>query len=140
MDSKNGSKIRIVEHLLSYAVHQFGKVVTAKHYRARGDGERISNREVEVEILCKIIRTLHNIMSNSLNNSLSTIVRDDMKFPYLEQSLSLLNPWVINLDSDPSNDIANLTIEQIDTLLYELFYTEHDLVTICGGLQSASII
>jgi tetratricopeptide (TPR) repeat protein len=128
MDSKNGSKTRTVEHLLSFAGHQFGKGVTGKHYRERGDGERISNWEVEIEILHQIIRPLCDIYQQ--DNSLSTIIQNDMKFPNLEQSLSLLNPWVIHLDSDPSNGINDLSKEQIDTLLYELYFTEQNMAAI----------
>jgi hypothetical protein len=128
MDSKNGSKIRIVEHLLSFAVHQSGEGVTGKHYRERRDGERISSWEVETEILHRIIRTLNNIYQR--DNSLSSLVLDDMAYPYLEQSLSLLNPWMINLDSDPSDGIDNLSKEQIDSLLYKLFLTEQNMAAI----------
>jgi hypothetical protein len=128
MDSKNGSKIKIIEHLLSFAFHQFGKGVTGRHYRERGDGERISNLEVEIDILHKRIKKLGNIYQR--NNSLSTIVQDDMFYPYLEQSLSILNPWMISLDSDPINDIDNLSKEQINTLLRELYFTEQNTAVI----------
>jgi hypothetical protein len=53
-----------------------------------------------------------------------------MTYPYLEQSLRILNPWVINLDSDPSNEIDNLSKEQVDPLLRELFLTEQNMAAI----------
>jgi hypothetical protein len=31
--SKEGNDCRVLEHLLSFAEHQFGKEVTGKHYR-----------------------------------------------------------------------------------------------------------
>jgi hypothetical protein len=97
--SKKGYKdIRIFEHLLSFAEYQFGNGVAGKHYREREDGDRISNFVVEIEILNQIITTLVDLYYR--NESLSTIDRDNIAFPYLERSLSILNPWVINLDPD----------------------------------------
>jgi hypothetical protein len=90
LDSKTGSDSRILEHLLSFADHQFGKEVTRKHCRERGDGERISNFEVDIVILSTIISMLTKFYSQ--NNSLSTMNRDYMIFSYLKKSLSLLNP------------------------------------------------
>jgi hypothetical protein len=43
LKSNKGNDYRVLEHLLSFAEHQFGKKVTGKHYREREDGERISN-------------------------------------------------------------------------------------------------
>jgi hypothetical protein len=43
LKSKKGNDCKIVEHLVSFAEHQFGKGVPGKHYREREDGERISN-------------------------------------------------------------------------------------------------
>jgi hypothetical protein len=89
LESKKGNDCRVLEHLLSFAEHQFGKEVTGNHYREREDGERISNWKVDIEILYRIIQRLANYYRNDC--SLSTIVRDDMCFPYLERSLSPLN-------------------------------------------------
>jgi hypothetical protein len=61
LESKKGNDCRVLEHLLSFAKHQFGKGVTGKHYREREDGERISNREVEIDFLYKIIRRLFDL-------------------------------------------------------------------------------
>jgi hypothetical protein len=90
LESKKGNDCRILEHLLSFAEHQFGKVVTGKDYCERDDGERISNWEVDIVFLYKIIKMLVDLYQQ--DNLLSAIVRDDMNFPYLELSLSLLNP------------------------------------------------
>jgi hypothetical protein len=104
--SKKANNCRVLEHLLSFAEHQFGNEVTGKRYREREDGERISNWKEDIEILHSIIRTLANYYRNDC--SLSTVIRDDMRFPYLERSLSLLNPWELNLDLDASNRIDSL--------------------------------
>jgi hypothetical protein len=61
--------------------------------------------------------------------TLSTIVQYDMSFPNLERSLSLLNPWAINLDSDANSVIDSLTGSQISFLLEELFYKELNMTT-----------
>eukprot|EP00596_Hydrurales_sp_CCMP1899_P005898 CAMPEP_0119035596 /NCGR_PEP_ID=MMETSP1177-20130426/2717_1 /TAXON_ID=2985 /ORGANISM="Ochromonas sp, Strain CCMP1899" /LENGTH=229 /DNA_ID=CAMNT_0006994089 /DNA_START=83 /DNA_END=769 /DNA_ORIENTATION=+ len=127
-NSKKGKDIRILEHLLSYAEYQFGKGVAGKHYREREDGNRISNWIVEIEILNEIIATLADLYNQ--NKSLSNIDRNNMAFPYLERSLSILNPWVINLDSGSGNGIDSLSKDQIETLLDELIYTEQNMARV----------
>jgi hypothetical protein len=120
--SKKGNDCRVLEYLLSIAEHQFGKGVTGKDYREREDGERISNWEVDIVFLYELITTLVNLYTQ--DNSLSTNVKDDMSFLYLERLLSLLKPWVTNLDSDPSEGTNILSNEQQDSLLKQLYYTE----------------
>jgi tetratricopeptide (TPR) repeat protein len=61
------------------------------------------------------------------NNSLSNLNRESMIFPYLERLLSLLNPWLINMDSDPSEGISILSNERKDSLLGKLFCTEQGM-------------
>jgi tetratricopeptide (TPR) repeat protein len=128
LDSKKGKDIRILEHLLSYAEYQFGKGVAGEHCRKREDGDRISNWIVEIEILNEIIATVADLYMQ--NKSLSTIDRNNMAFPYLERSLSVLNPWLINLDSDSGNGIDSLSKDQIDRLLDGLFYTEQNMARV----------
>jgi hypothetical protein len=128
LESKKGKDIRVLEHLLSFAEHQFGKGVPGKHYREREDGERISNWKAETVFLYVIFNTLINIYGQ--DDLLSTIVRNDMSFPYLERSLKLLNPWVINLDLNASNGIDSLNENQIDILVRELFCREQNMAII----------
>jgi hypothetical protein len=68
------------------------------------------------------------------NDSLSNVDGDNMAFPYLEQSLSILNPWMINLDSDSSNITGSLSKDQIEKqiekLLHELIYMEQNMSTV----------
>jgi hypothetical protein len=128
LESKEGNNCRIVEHLLSFAEHQLGKGVTGKHYREREDGERISNWIAEFDNLYRIIGRLANL--HGQDKLLSTVVRDDMSFPYLEQSLSLLNLWMINLDLDARKSINNLNEDPIKDLLIFLFYTEYNMALI----------
>jgi tetratricopeptide (TPR) repeat protein len=132
LKSKKGDDCRVVEHLLSFAEHQFGKEVTGKHYREREDGERISNWIADIQILYRIISKMSDLYGQ--DNFLSTIVQEDMSFPYLERSLNLLNPWMINLDSDASNGIDSLDEDQINYLvnmvLKQLYYTEQNMAII----------
>jgi hypothetical protein len=81
--------------LLSFAQYQFGKGVTGKHYREKEDEKCTSNWIVDIEISKITIHRLANL--HGQDRLLSTIVKDDIDFPYLEQSLSLLNLWMINL-------------------------------------------
>jgi hypothetical protein len=128
LQSKKGNNRRVLEHLLSFAEHQFGKGVPGNHYREREDGERISNWIVDIGILYNIIQRFTNFYGE--DNSFSTIIRDDMSFPYLERSLSLLNPWVINLDSDASNGNDSLDEDEINYLLEQSYRTEHNMAVI----------
>jgi hypothetical protein len=128
LKSKKGDDCRIVEHLLSFTEHQFGKGVTGKHYRESEDGDRISNWKVDIVILYRIISRLSNLYGR--HNLLSTIVQDDMSFPYLERSLSFLNPWVINLDPDTSDGIDSLNEDQMNDLMGKLYYIEQNMAAI----------
>ena len=101
LKSKKGKDSRVLEHLLSYLEHQFGKKITGIDYRERGDGERISNWEVEIEILHGTCGRLADLYLQ--DKSLSLISSHKMRLPHLERSLSLLNPWLIQLDLDASN-------------------------------------
>jgi hypothetical protein len=80
--STKGNYIRVLEHLLSFAEHQFGKKVTGKHYRGRGDGDRISNWIVEIKFLNFIITALADLYI--IKATLSNIMCDNMSFPYFE--------------------------------------------------------
>jgi hypothetical protein len=106
LESKKGNECRVLEHLLLFAEHQFVKGVTGKDYHERDDGERISNWEVDIDFLNEIIRRLVNLYKQ--DNSLSDLNCDDVVFPYLERSVSLLNT---NLDSDPTGGINILSNE-----------------------------
>jgi hypothetical protein len=52
-----------------------------------------------------------------------------MCFPYLERSLSLLNPWLIQLDLDASKRIGSCNDPQMNYLLQELSRTEHNMAS-----------
>jgi tetratricopeptide (TPR) repeat protein len=126
--SKKGNESRVLEHLLSFADFQFGKKVKGKDYRERGDGDRISNWTVEIEIFNDVITTLADLYGQ--NVTLSTIICDDTSFPLFEQSLSLLNPWVINLDIDASEGNDSHSEEQRNELLRESHYIEQIMAAI----------
>jgi hypothetical protein len=126
--SKKGQDDRVLKHLLSYLEYQFGEKVEGIDYRERADGERISNWKVEVEILHGIHDSLACLYL--LNNLLSLINRREMSFPYLERSLSLLNPWLIQLDLDASNRMDNRNVWQMNHVLEALFRTEHNMATV----------
>ena len=57
--SKKGNDARVLDHLLLYSEHQFGKEVSGIGYRERRDGENISNWKVDIDILqdlnCRLI-------------------------------------------------------------------------------------
>jgi hypothetical protein len=129
LESKKGDKARVLKHLLSYAEFQFGKAILGKGYRERGYSERISNWKVDVLVLNDINRKLANLYDQDY--SLGTINSDDIMSPYLERSLSLLNPWLIHLDSNDSNNkVDSLDNDQVNRLLHELFCTEVNMAAV----------
>jgi hypothetical protein len=73
MESNKGKEVRILEHLLSFAEFQFGKEVTGISYRERGNGECISNWNVDMLILYSINGRLIDLYANTAFNM---IIRD----------------------------------------------------------------
>jgi hypothetical protein len=138
LDSKKGKDIRMLQHLLLFAEYQFGKGVAGNHYREMENGDRISNWIVEIDFLNEIITDLADLYG--WNVSLSIMSRDYMASPYLERSLSILNPWLINLDSDSSNRMNSLSKDQIDRLLDELIYTEQNVATLTGNRRQFDVM
>eukprot|EP00596_Hydrurales_sp_CCMP1899_P004405 CAMPEP_0119037346 /NCGR_PEP_ID=MMETSP1177-20130426/5672_1 /TAXON_ID=2985 /ORGANISM="Ochromonas sp, Strain CCMP1899" /LENGTH=246 /DNA_ID=CAMNT_0006998515 /DNA_START=224 /DNA_END=960 /DNA_ORIENTATION=+ len=122
--SNKGNDTRVLDHLFPYASFQFGKEVTGKSYRERGDGERISNWMVDIDILYNINGRIISFYSEK--NSMS-ISHDNLVLPYYERSLSILSPWLIHLDSDASDRIDHL---KEDEILYYLFETERNMASI----------
>jgi tetratricopeptide (TPR) repeat protein len=126
--SKKGEDCRVLEHLLSYLEHQFGEKITGIEYRERGNGERISNWEVEVMNLFKINTRLGDLYLQ--NNSMGMISRHEMRFPYLERSLSLLDPWLIHLDLDASNRTDSFNDHRMNHILAELSFVEYNMAIV----------
>jgi hypothetical protein len=103
---KKPQKLRVLGHLLSYADYQFGGRIVGKSYRERGNGERIDNWRVEIEVLIPICRDF--IIIYREDESLSRMVGDNLEFPYLERMLKLLRPWSAYLDSNRTSQIDSL--------------------------------
>jgi hypothetical protein len=117
--------VRVLEHLLLYAEYQFGKQIPGTDYREKRDGVRISNFQVEVVILAGIHQSLANYYSQ--NNSLSKIFKRDTISHYLQRSLSLLNPWLIRLDS---NQVGNLINPEMNIVLTHLTTLERNMAMV----------
>jgi hypothetical protein len=126
--SKRGEDSRVLKHLLSYLEHQFGERVAGIDYCERRDGERISNWEVEVVILNNIYRRLGKLYLH--NYSLSMMSSYEMGFAYLQRSLSLLNPWLIQLDLDASNRIDSCNDHRMNDMLEQLYSTEQNMAAL----------
>jgi hypothetical protein len=106
---------RVLEHLLSFAENQFGEEKPGISYRKRGNVE-VDNWVVDVLILNRINGRLADL--HGQNHSLSIMISNNMRFPLLEKSLSLLNPWLTHIDS---NSLSEL---QRNLLLQDLFHGE----------------
>jgi hypothetical protein len=100
--------IRGLEHLISYANYQFGDRVPGKSYRARENGQRIENYEVEIRNLFYIYGSILEILLRTENYSVDMIATDNRSFPYLKKSLEILKPWSIYLDTNPTNQSNSL--------------------------------
>jgi hypothetical protein len=110
--------IRILEHLLSYAQHQFGKEMTGMGYRVRY-GNQENNWNVEIQIFLAINLSLIKIYDD--DKSLSTIIRNSKKFIYIERSLSILIPWLAYLDLD-TGDLEDHQIKHLLRKVSDLEY------------------
>jgi hypothetical protein len=110
--------IRFLNHLISYAGHQFGDRIPGKDYRERANGDRIYNWDAEIGNLIPTYSEL--VDAYGRDESLSTIDRDNVLFPYLKKILELLRPWSVNLDLDSTGRIDNLNEGHIEYLLIKL--------------------
>jgi hypothetical protein len=66
---------------------------------------------------------------------MSAISRCEMSFPHLERSLSLLNPWLIQLDLDGSNRMDT----RINYIMEKLFVTEHNMAALTINIYQLDI-
>jgi hypothetical protein len=85
---KKQQRLRVLQHLISYAEHQFGDRVQDKSYRERVNGERFDNWRVEIEILILIYFGLESVYIDDI--SLSMVAKNNLMFPYYEKMLELL--------------------------------------------------
>jgi hypothetical protein len=106
--------VRVLEHLLSYTEHQFEKEIPLIDYRER-DGQRIGNWEVT--------EYFHAINKDFILYYAED--RDNAMLPYPKRSLSLLNPFLISLNS---KDILNE--DQKNVLLRQLLSTELNIAVV----------
>jgi tetratricopeptide (TPR) repeat protein len=108
----------VLQHLLSYAVYQFGDRVPGKDLRERVSGEYIDNYGVEIVFLISIHMDFLSVYQS--DPSLSMIDWDYLALPTLEMILELLRPWSTYLELDGTSRIGSLDIDQINNL-YMLF-------------------
>jgi hypothetical protein len=150
---KAGQDARILGHLLSYALFQFGdqdpringeseringdRVNILNHYRERINGDRISNWEVEIKNIFKIYRRLGEIFMDK-NRLKVDLIQDDTVIPCFKKMIELLMLWyrlmdldeisrTLNLDTDQKNELSQIFIsgkDQIDRILELLIDTE----------------
>jgi tetratricopeptide (TPR) repeat protein len=117
---------RVLGHLISYALHQFGDRIPGKAYRERAsNGERIDNWRVEIGILVSLYLEVVNRLGNDESSSL--IVHDNLAFPYYEKILELLRPWSTYLDVSSSSHIGSLDKDQINYALFHFSQTERNM-------------
>ena len=103
LPKKKDLEVRVLKHLIAYAEHQFGDRVPGKSYRERGDGDRMDNWVVEIEILTSIYNDLVTIYS--CDDTLSNVDSANLRHPCYEKILDLLRPWSACLDSNSTNRV-----------------------------------
>jgi tetratricopeptide (TPR) repeat protein len=126
--NKEQADTRVLEHLILYGEHQFGKRVTGKAYRERRSGERMDNLNADVYIMCQLCRDLDNIFER--NESRSLIVNDNMRLPYLEKMLDMLRPWSAHVELSPTSGVGSLYEDQKVFVLKLLSGTERKICLI----------
>jgi tetratricopeptide (TPR) repeat protein len=130
--AKKKEQMRVLEHLISYALYQFGDRILGKTYRERAfNGERTDNWRVEIGILVPIYIDLVSIHNE--NESMSAMVIDNLTFPYHEKILELLRPWSVYFDVSSASHIDSLNKDQINYLLFHFSQTEWNIAGIYIG-------
>jgi tetratricopeptide (TPR) repeat protein len=123
---KKKEEMRVLRHLISYALHQFGDRVPGKAYRERAfNSERIDNWRVEIGILVPLYHNLVNRYGN--DESLSEMDSDNVTFPYCEKILDILRPWSAYLDVSSSSHIGSLDKDRINDTLFHFSQTERNM-------------
>jgi hypothetical protein len=89
---REGINGRVLKQLIAYAEFQFGDRVISKSYRERGNGDRLSNWEVEIGGLYQIYGQLVGV--TQLDHTLSLLMQNNIVIPYLKKMLTLLMPWL----------------------------------------------
>jgi hypothetical protein len=125
---ETGKNVRLLGHLLSYAKIQFGNRILSKSYRERSNGDRISNWDVEIDIMYHIYRSFVGFYAS--NESMSMINQQNMAIPYLEKVLELLAPWSVIIDSDDAIRVNSLAIDHINHILLLLPGAERSIAVI----------
>lgn len=113
--------LRVLEHLLKYALHQFGDIVPGNDYRARENGEQIYNYKVDVMNLFPIYVDMIELYES--DESLSKLGRDDLLLLCYQKQLDLLKPWSFTrADSDNDvKDYALMTLSQIEGNIAQVY-------------------
>jgi len=126
--SKKGNDIRVLEHLLSYAELQLEKVITGNGYRERESSQCIKYWHPDIAIFHIINSRIAGIYT--ANDSISELIRDNKRYPFLIKSLCLLNPWLPHLDSDTRHRADSISNDQIIYLWHELYFTERRIAEV----------
>jgi tetratricopeptide (TPR) repeat protein len=120
----------VLNHMVSFAEHQYGDRVPGKAYRERAMGngsiERLDNFFVEIEIFCSIYYAFISLYQE--DESLSQINIHNLILPYLEKILGLLRLWSTNIDLMPTSD--NLDKDRIKQVLNMSSQVENDIGSI----------
>jgi hypothetical protein len=83
---------RVLKHLLTYATFQFGERIPGKGYRQRGNGERIDNFQVDINLMCNIYQSLINIYIDDASLSERDRNNNNLTLPCYEKMIEVLKP------------------------------------------------
>jgi hypothetical protein len=114
MDKSIDSGIRILKFLISYVENQFMSLIAGQSYR-------------ETRLLLSIIEKLTESYRFLAKDNNCKIIKQDcfkQNIYYLEKSVSILQPWLVQLDSD---QIHTLDADKINFLLEKLSHAHMGL-------------
>jgi hypothetical protein len=123
------NEIRSLEYCLLFAEHQYGCLIVGKSYRERGDGSRKSNWNVVItlESLCFNCSDIYISMADNSGEYGIRVETFKKAIYYYKKSISLLEPWRVQLDLDGNGWTDNLNKDQISDVYFKFSKTEVQL-------------
>lgn len=105
--------VKLLEHAATFAEQQYGKRITGNRVDENNTGDHVDNWQVEINSLLEISTHLGQFILFCDDGDES---EDSWKFAifYLQKSLALLNPWMLQINLTETERIDVLTEEMIE--------------------------
>jgi hypothetical protein len=122
------SETRISEHCLLFAEHQYGDR-TIESYRER-EGNTVDNWIVDIIVLYSICESLGNLFFDLADHMDKNVSKENTlkkAIQYYEKSLTLLEPWRLQLDSGENKRVDMIDAAKSDEILQFLLEANNSL-------------